>query len=66
MRACDVELTHTMAKISIYLPTIRASTSNEVLIARTHLETCPVSMLECYMSWIGFDLTSELFLFRAK
>ena len=39
---------------------------NEVLIARTHLETCLVSLLEHYMSWIRFNLTSELFLFMAS
>ena len=65
IRACDVELTPTMAKISIpFSKTDQYRQGNEVLIARTHSETCPVSMLERYMSRTESNPTSELFLFR--
>ena len=36
----------------------------EVLMARTHSLTCPVSMLEGYMARIEIKPTSSLFLFR--
>ena len=35
-----------------------------VLVARTGAATCPVAMLECYVSMAGIDLTSRVHLFR--
>ena len=65
VRACVVEVTPIMAKIAI--PSSKTDPyrqGNEVLISRTHSLTCPVSMLEKYMSRIEINPSSELFLFR--
>ena len=65
VRACDVKLSPSMATVSI--PSSKTDPyrqGNEVLMARTHSLTCPVSMLEGYMARIEIEPTSSLFLFR--
>lgn len=65
VRACEVEITPIMAKIAIPCSkTDPFRQGKEVLISRTHSLTCPVSMLERYMSRIEINPSSELFLFR--
>lgn len=65
IRACDVEVSVDMAKIS--LPrnkTDQFRQGHEVLIVRTSTLTCPVAMLERYMAATEITPASELFLFR--
>ena len=60
-----MKLSPSMATVSI--PSSKTDPyrqGNEVLIARTHSLTCPVSMLEGYMARIEIEPTSSLFLFR--
>ena len=64
IRACHVEISTDMVRI--WLPhskTDQLRQGQEVLIARTNTATCPVAMLECYMTAAEITLGSELFLF---
>ena len=65
IRACD--LTFSDCLVKLYLPrskTDQLRKGNEVVIARTESETCPVSMLEQYMRMAKIPKDSRLFLFR--
>ena len=64
IRACDVKTLVDMAKISLPSKTDQFRQGHEVLIARTGTPTCPVAMLERYMSAAEITPASELFLFR--
>jgi len=67
LRACKIKVTADIAKI--FLPhskTDQFRQGNEVLIARTHEDTwtCPVRMLEHYMSRAGITADNEGCIFR--
>ena len=65
IRSCDITLDATMAKIHIpRSKTDQFRQSSEVVIARSGAATCPVNMLERYMSMAEVDPVSEHFLFR--
>jgi len=65
IRACDLEISQQMAKLSLpHSKTDQFRKGNEVLIARTGASTCPVAMLEQYLAATGIRLGSDVFLFR--
>ena len=65
IKPCDLQLSQSHATIGIpKSKTDQLRQGNEVVIARTGSETCPVTMLEKYIRRAKIDLSSELYLFR--
>ena len=65
IKPCDLQLSQSHATIRIpKSKTDQLRQGNEVVIARTGSETCPVTMLEKYIRRAKIDLSSELYLFR--
>ena len=65
LRACEIKITTDMARI--YLPRSKIDQlrqRNEVLIARSHVDMCPVKMLQRYMARAGITSDSEAYIFR--
>ena len=65
LRPCDFTVTEEMMKIKI----IRSKTDqlrqgDEVLVARTKSSTCPVAMIEHYLSRTNTEWSDQRFLFR--
>lgn len=64
-KPCDLLLSPSHVTIKILKSkTDQLRQGNEVVIARTGSETCPVSMLEKYITRAKINLSSELYLFR--
>ena len=64
IRPCDLQLSHD--GVTIRIPrskTDQYRQGNEVVIARTTSDTCPVAMLEEYIRRAEIDLRSQLFLY---
>ena len=65
IRPCDLQINPTCVTIRIpKSKTDQLRQGMEVVIARTGSDTCPVAMLEEYISRGGIDLASQLYLFR--
>ena len=65
IRTCDISLDATMAKIRIpRSKTDQFRQGSEVIIARSGAATCPVNMVERYLTMAKVDLASEQYLFR--
>ena len=65
IRPCDLQLSPDGVTIGIpRSKTDQYRQGNEVVIARTRSDTCPVAMLEEYLRRAEIDLNSQLFLFR--
>ena len=65
IRCCDLQLSPRCVTIKIpKSKTDQLRQGNEVLVARTGSDTCPVAMLEQYLKRGHIDLSSQLFLFR--
>lgn len=65
IRACDITIDGVMAKIHIpRSKTDQFRQSSEVVIARSSSKTCPVNMVERYMSMAALDKGSEQLIFR--
>ena len=65
IQPCDLQLSHD--GVTIRIPrskTDQYRQGDEVVIARTNSDTCPVAMLEEYIRRAEIDLKSQLFLFR--
>ena len=65
IRACDVEITPERAKF--FLPRSKNDPfrqGSEVLVARTGTPTCPVAILERYITAAGIPMNSVAYLFR--
>ena len=65
IRPCDLQLSPGCVTVKIpKSKTDQYRQGNEVVIARTGSDTCPVALLEEYLKRGGIDLDSQLFLFR--
>jgi len=66
-RACEIKVTADMPKISLaHSKTDQFRLGNEVLIAGTHEDTCPVRMLEHYVSRAGIAADSEGYIIMVR
>ena len=64
-KPCDFELQDDRMRIHIeHSKTDQLRQGDEVLIARTKSDTCPIAMLGCYMLRTGMTWTDHRFLFR--
>ena len=65
IKPCDLRLSLSHVTIKILKSkTDQLRQGNEVVIARTGSETCPISMLEKYITRAKINLSSESYLFR--
>ena len=65
LKLCDFELQDDRMRIRIeHSKTDQLRQGDEVLIARTKSDTCPIAMLECYMLRTGMTWSDRRFLFR--
>ena len=64
-RRCDCELSGDMMKIPILTSkTDQLRQGEELVVARTGSSTCPVAMLERYMTITGMPWSDQGFFFR--
>ena len=65
LKPCNFEVQDDMMRICIeHSKTDQLRQGDEVLIARTKSDTCPIAMLECYMLRTGMTWSDHRFLFR--